>query len=127
MNMHGIVAPYIGGVNPLIPVTVLVSTGQATTAADGSRAPTYTTLTGILGQVQPITTPDLRQLDGLNLGGVHWKIYLNGQVDSVVRPEAKGGDLIIIATGRHQGTWLVVAVLEQWPDWVCAAIVLQGS
>ena len=198
MNLHGIAAPYVGAVNPLIPVSVQISTGPAAIAADGSETPTYATpgaftgsisgtvltvtavgsgdilsgvsladttaallpgttiteqLTGpqggigtyavnqqqtvaseamttaltLIGQVQPISTRDLAQLEGINLGGVKWKIYLNGEVDAIVRPEKKGGDLVTISTGRHQGVWLVVAILEQWPDWCVAAIVQQNG
>jgi hypothetical protein len=126
MNLHGIASPYVGAVNPLIPVFVLVSTGS-TTAADFSRAPSFASPIQVLGEVQPITTRDLAQIEGINLGGVRWKIYLNGEVNSIVRPESKGGDLIVIPTGAHAGTWLVVQVLEQFPDWVCAAIVQQNS
>jgi hypothetical protein len=78
-------------------------------------------------QVQPVTWRDLQQLEGVNLGGVRWKAYLFGQVDAIVRSERKGGDLIVISTGRHQGTWLVAQILEQFPDWCCCAIVLQNG
>jgi hypothetical protein len=81
----------------------------------------------LTGQVQPMTWRDLQMVEGVNLGGVRWKIYLFGEVDGIVRPEKKGGDLITISTGRHQGVWLVTQVLEQFPDWVCAAIVLQNG
>jgi hypothetical protein len=104
----------------------LISTGSVT-AADGLRSPSFAAAISLLGQVQPITTRDLSQLDGINLGGVRWKIYLDGEVDAIVRPESRGGDLIIIPTGRHVGTWLVVQVMEQFPDWVCAAIVQQST
>jgi hypothetical protein len=126
MNLHGIASPYVGAVNPKIPVMALISSGSVT-AADGNRSPSFSDAISLLGQVQPITTRDLAQLDGINLGGVRWKIYLDGEVDSIVRPEGKGGDLIIIPTGRHVGTWLVVQVMEQFPDWVCAAIVQQST
>lgn len=87
-----------------------------------------TTTSVLPSQIQPISTRDLTQLDGINLGGVHWKIYLDGQLDGIVRPELKGGDLIVIPPGiRHAGTWLVVQVMEQFPDWVCAAIVIQNG
>lgn len=86
-----------------------------------------TTSYPLRGQIQPVTWRDLQQLDGLNLGGIRWKAYLAGQVDAVVRPDSKGGDLVLIASGRHQGTWLVAQVLEQFPDWCCAAMVLQNA
>ena len=86
-----------------------------------------TTSLVLQAQVQPITWRDLQQMEGVNLGGVKWKAYLYGEVDAVVRPEKKGGDLIIISTGRHQGVWLVTQILEQWPDWCVAAIVQQNG
>ena len=86
-----------------------------------------TTSLVLQAQVQPITWRDLQQMEGVNLGGVKWKAYLYGEVDAVVRPEKKGGDLIIISTGRHQGVWLVVQILEQWPDWCVCAITLQNG
>lgn len=127
MNLHGIAGPIVGAVNPQIPVSVQVSTGVGSIAADGTPTPGYAAPVTLLGQVQPMTADDLRQIDGVNLGGVRWKIYLNGQVDAVARPERKGGDLVTISTGRHQGVWLVVLVLEQFPDWCCAAIVQQNG
>jgi hypothetical protein len=79
-------------------------------------------------QIQPIAWKDLQQLEGLNIEGVRWKAFLNGQVDGLVRKERKGGDLIIIPKGnRHAGQWLVAQVLEQWPDWVMAAITFQNA
>jgi hypothetical protein len=87
-----------------------------------------TTQMQLQAQVQPITWRDLQQLDGINLGGVKWKAYLRGEVDAIVRSEKKGGDLIVIPPpSRHAGTWLVVQVLEQFPDWCCCAIVLQDQ
>ena len=86
-----------------------------------------TTSLVVSAQVQPTSFRDLQQLDGLNLGGIRWKAYLYGEVDAIVRPEKKGGDLIVISSGRHQGNWLVAQILEQWPDWCCAAITLQNN
>lgn len=79
------------------------------------------------GKVQPLTMRDLTQIEGLNLGGVKWKLYLNGKLDGIVRPERKGGDLITIPSGPHAGIWLVAQVLEQYPDWCSAAITLQNG
>ncbi|HEV3077655.1 MAG TPA: hypothetical protein VHB47_24760 [Thermoanaerobaculia bacterium] len=78
-------------------------------------------------QIQPIAWKDIQQLEGLNIEGVRWKAFLNGQVDGLVRKERKGGDLLIIPKGnRHAGQWLVAQILAQWPDWVEAAIVFQN-
>lgn len=196
MNLHGVVASQIGAVNPFIPADVRINTGQAATAANGTRAPLYATpglLTGSLSdtvltvasittgqpmigqtlagagiaagtlitaqltgdpggvgtysinktqtvasgaittalilraQVQPVTWRDIQQMDGLNLQGTRVKIYLHGAVDGLVRPERKGGDLIIIADGVNRGTYLVAQNLEQWPDWVSCATTLQNG
>jgi hypothetical protein len=79
-------------------------------------------------QIQPLTWKDIQQLDGLNIEGVRWKAFLNGQIDGLVRGERKGGDLLVIPRGhRHAGQWLVGQILEQWPDWVMAAITLQNK
>lgn len=198
MNLQGAVSGIIAAVNPLVPVTLQVSVGQAAALADGATPPAYATpgsitasisgtvltvtgialgllqvgqvladqtgallpntsitgfLTGLgavgtyqvsrdqtvaseamttsataLGQVQPVSWRDLQQLDGLNLQGVRWKVYLSGEVDGLVRAEGKGGDLVVLPAGsRHAGTWLVAQVLEQWPDWACAAITFQNA
>lgn len=198
MDLHGIVSPYIGAVNPLIPVAVQISTGPGTQAPDGSSQPTYATpgtftgsiadgvltvtavatgtlqagqtvagadvdpeteiveqLTGTEGgigtyglnrvqtpdvasealttslvmtaQVQPMTWRDLQQTDGLNMNGTRRKVYLRGSVDSVNRVTRGGGDLITIAEGVNAGVWLVAQVLEQFPDWVSAAVTLQNE
>lgn len=126
MNLHGIAGPVVAAVNPNFPVSLQASTGS-TVGADGTPTPTYAAAVSVLAQIQPMTARDLQQLEGVNLGGVKWKAYLYGEVDAVVRPESEGGDLITISSGRHQGTWLVVQVLEQFPDWCCAAIVQQNG
>lgn len=196
MNLHALAGPVIAAVNPQIPVTVRISTGQDAIAPDGTQAPAFATpgaLTGSIAgsiltvsamalgtlaigqtiagagvtagteiialgtgsgglgtylvnrsqtvgsiamttslvmraQVQPLTWRDIQQIDGLNLEGTRRKIYLFGAVDGLVRPKRKGGDLITIATGGvNDGIWLVAQVLEQYPDWVSAAITLQSD
>lgn len=126
MNLHGIVAPYIGAVNPLIPVAIKSSNGF-TTDASFKQVPSYCDPVVVPAQVQPLSYKDLMQLEGINQNGVKWKLYVSGQVDGIVRPEMKGGDLVVINSGPHQGTWLVTMVLEQFPDWTSAAIVLQNG
>jgi hypothetical protein len=119
MNLHSMAAQAVGSVNPHIPVTIKVSAGY-TTGADGSQVPAYSLIEAI-GQKQALSSQDLQKLQGLNVQGVTSKIYLNGNYDGVFRILGKGGDLIIFG-GR---TYLVNAVLEQWPDWVALGITLQ--
>lgn len=125
MNLHGIVHSAIGAVNPHVSATMKVSTGY-TTNPDGSRVPTYATLTGD-AQVQPLTFKDLTQVDGLNLNGSARAIYFFGAFNGVVRPSQKGGDIITLTGSQNTGNWLVVQVLEQWADWVKVVVVLQNS
>lgn len=125
MNLHGIAAPYIGVVNPLVPATVKRSTGY-TTLASGKRVPLYTTF-GIICQVQPLSNSDLRQLDGLNIQTVTRAVYFTGNTMAVVRVDSRGGDLIVFAPGvlPEGTTWKAVRVLEPWPDWVKVGLALQ--
>ncbi len=81
----------------------------------------------LMAQVQPITWRDLQQMEGINLGGTRRKIYINGTTDGIARSLKKGGDLVTIAGGVNAGVWLVAQVLEQFPDWVSAAITLQNE
>ena len=64
-------------------------------------------------------------VDGLNIQGTIRAIYLHGTLAGVVRPNQTGGDLV--KRKNDSETWLVVKVLESWPDWTKAAIVLQGQ
>lgn len=127
MNLNAIVAPITGIVNPQQPVTVYLSTGPGATAADGSRPPTYATPIIATMQVQPITTGDLRKLDGLNLQGKFTKLYLNGVLRGLERINSLGGDLVVLPDGT---TYLVKAVLEGWTPtagWCAVAATLQND
>lgn len=123
MNLHGIVSPLIGSVNPFVPASMQVATGY-TTNADGSRNPTYSSVTGS-AQVQALTFKDLQQLSGLNLNGTRRAIYFYGDFNGVVRPAQKGGDLVTLTDSTNVGTWLIAQVLEQWPNWCKVAVTLQ--
>lgn len=126
MNLHQFVSPIIGAVNPNQRVCVKVSTGY-TTGADGMRAPSYKQYDGVLAQVQPLTGRDLLQLDGLNLSGLLKALYLNCQIDGVVRLTMKGGDLVQLKDGT---VWLVVQQLEGFnltAGWTKIAMQLQND
>jgi hypothetical protein len=123
MNLHGIVSGAIAVVNPFTPVTIKLSNGW-TSNPDGTRTPAYIEVDGISAQVQALSFRDIQQIAGLNLEGTRKAMYLNGEIDGLVRATNNGGDLVIFPNGS---VWLVAMILEQWPDWCKAAVTLQNN
>ncbi len=129
MDLRGLANGVTTTVNPNQTVTVLRSTGF-TTGAGAKQVPSYAAPVSGPAQIQALDADDIKQLDGLNIQGTIRAIYLRGTLAGVVRPNQTGGDLVTIAAPAPvalRGTWLVVKVLESWPDWTKAAVVLQGS
>jgi len=121
MNLHKIVAPLIGAINPMQTAIIHRSTGY-TTDDSGRQVPVYAPLKSITCQIQPMTYGDLMMVEGLNLQGVKKKIYINGHLEAIIRSRREGGDLIQFQNGE---TYLIVQVLEHWPSWSSLAVVLQ--
>ena len=129
MDLRGLANGVTTTVNPNQTVTVLRSTGF-TTGAGAKQVPSYAAPVSGPAQIQALDADDIKQIDGLNIQGTIRAIYLRGTLAGVVRPNQTGGDLVTIAAHAPvalRGTWLVVKVLESWPDWTKAAIVLQGQ
>lgn len=122
MDLRGIANAVSNTVNPNVIVSVKLSTGY-TMGAGLKQVPSYAAPVTGPAQIQALDNSDLKQLDGLNLQGTIRAIYLRGALAGVVRESSKGGDLVIVGSQ----TWLVVKVLESWPLWTKAAIVLQDS
>ena len=120
MDLRGIANGVTSTVNPNQTVTVLRSTGY-TIGAGRKQVPSYAAPVTGPGQIQALDANDIKQLDGLNVQGTIRAIYLRGNLAGVIRPDGTGGDIVQIA-GQD---WLVVKVLEGWPTWTKAAIVLQ--
>lgn len=127
MDLRGYANTVSNAVNPNFIVSVKRSTGS-TPGAGLKQVPTYAAPVSGPAQLQALDSSELRQIEGLNLQGVIRGIYLRGNLAGVVRPNSTGGDLVIIASpapAAFVGTWLVVKVLETWPLWAKAVIVLQ--
>ena len=127
MDLRTIANGVSNAVNGNIIVTVQRSIGF-TIGTGRKQVPTYAT--GVTGpaQVQALDGSELKQIASLNLQGVIKGIYLRGALAGVVRPNQVGGDLVTIsspAPPQWVGSWLVVKVLESWPLWTKAVIVLQ--
>lgn len=125
LNLHSIVAPLIGAINPIVNLSIRVSTGYATSPS-GKQVPSYANAVIVPGQVQPLSSGDIKHLDALNIQGVRRAIYINGQVNGLIRSENKGGDLITTPDNR---IWLVVAADESWEyvGWCKVLVTLQNN
>lgn len=128
MNLHAIVSPVIGMVNPHVAVTVLRAL-PPTVADDGTQIPAFEDLGSAQAQVQALSFTDLQKLDGMNIQGTRRAVYLNGEVAGVIRGLQQGGDILQFPTGTlpEGDVWLCAMVLEQWPDWCKIAITLQNQ
>lgn len=128
-NLHGLVRGAITAVNPDISMTYLRSTGNVV-AAGGKQSPSYAAPVTITGQVQPLTTGDLKHFDFLNSQGIHRAVYLYGDVRAIVRSAKLGGDILKFPqfSGASVETWFVVALDETWSpngDWCRVIVTLQ--
>lgn len=124
MNLNRVVGGVISSVNPRIFVQIQTSAGN-TTNADGTVTPLYNPVVNVLAQVQALSGRDLRQIEGLNLQGTLRSIYINGEIDGIVRVQLKGGDLITLP---DCSVWLVTLIPEPWTTtagWTKAIITLQ--
>ena len=124
MDLRSIANSVSSTVNANEIVTVLRSDGY-TIGTGRKQTPAYADPVTGPAQVQALDAADIQQLDGLNIQGVMRAIYLRGVLAGVIRPDGTGGD--IVQRGDPTRNWLVVKVLESWPDWTKAVIVLQGQ
>jgi hypothetical protein len=77
-----------------------------------------------MAQVQQLTIAELKHMNDLNMAGISRKIWCDTQLRGVDRAAQLGGDLITLPDGT---IWLVVEVLESWPDWCSALLKKQVS
>ena len=121
MNLRAVANGLTSAINPNTMGTIQISTGS-TAGVAGRRIPTYRTFPARM-QVQALTERDILHLDALNVAGSSHKVYVNGRLDALVRPQNKGGDLLTFG-GQ---TWLTTAVLEDFPDWCVVSVTLQNG
>ena len=104
-------------------IVVLYKANGYTIGEGRRQIPKYEKAADYRAQVQALDSVDLKQLDGLNIQGTIRAIYLYPGVSGAYSPNGSGGDLI-----KYNGqNWLVVRVLESWPEFTKAAIVLQDG
>jgi len=122
MNLHNIVRGAIASVNPEVAAGLYQNIGYKSLPNAG-RTPIYAPPVTAYVQIQAAAQSDLKKLEGMNLQSVDTTIYMNGALSGAIRILAKGGDLIF-ANNRY---WLVVGVLEKWPDWCKVAVTMQNE
>lgn len=122
MDLRGIANSVSSTVNPNIPITVRASDGYSI-GTGRKQVPAYLPDVNGYGQLQALDGDDLKQLEGLNIQGTIKALYVTGTLAGVIRPNEKGGDIIII-DGQE---WLTVKVIEGWANWTKVAIRLQGA
>lgn len=127
MNLHNIVRGPITTVNPDIYAPWIQSSGRTVDDAGNVTAVTNAPVS-IRIQVQALTGKDLQATNGMGLQGVLRSVYCYGNKQGVVRVAQKGGDLLQFPEVPGNGpirTWLVVKVVETWPDWSKVVVELQ--
>lgn len=126
MNLHAIAGPIVSAVNPWQAAQWKASTGY-TKDASYKQMPSYAAPVDVMVQMQALTFKDLQQVAGINLNGEARAMYLNGNVQGVLRPDGQGGDLFILPDAS---VWLVVHILEPWnrtAGWIKCAVVRQTA
>lgn len=126
MNLHHLVRPAVGLLNPDISAVLHRNCGGYHTNAAGERQPLFDILRGNI-QVQAVNGNDLQHAETLNLQGVLRTVFLYGNWFGVVRADVKGGDMLQFADVgcRQMQDWRIVQVLETWPDWSKVLVCLQ--
>lgn len=120
MNLHRIVKSAISSINPFIPAVVKVSDGFEV-GPGRKQVPKYLPDQAVSIQLQPLSSDDLKHVDGMNLQGLLKSIHVDGNYYGVNREKAIGGDLFIIGSE----IWLVIGPLELWPQWCRLLVQLQ--
>lgn len=120
MDLRSIANRASSVINANTQVVVLKSNGYSI-GAGHKQVPLYKTPLLGYAQIQALDADDIKQMDGLNIQGTIRAAYFRGSLAGVIRPTGVGGDLVRFTNQ----TWLVVRVLESWPNWTKVAIVLQ--
>lgn len=126
MNLRQLANPLTQTINPNTSITWKQSTGYVTDSA-GRRVPTYTSTT-IDAQIQPLSSSDLKHVDGLNMQGIMRSVILYGNVAGISRADQQGGDILVFPEipGATNRNWLVTQVMETWPDWCRVIVTMQA-
>lgn len=113
INLHDIVRPVIPILHPDENVVLVQSTGK--TNIRGIVTPTWATPQTVIAQIQSMGADELKDQTDVSVAGEQRKCWLYSDTaagltpDGIVRPLARGGDLI----RRADGSWWYVAGLQE--------------
>lgn len=127
INLRGIANAAIQGINPNIKIRVQSPNGF-TTDEYYNQVPKYIEET-LQGNVQAMSSDDLKHIDGLNLEGTLRAVYLYGNYNGVMRVGQQPSTKLFFTTNESGVTrereWNVFKMLEAWQGWCKVAVVLQ--
>ena len=118
MSLHDLVANIVSSVNPMMLCQWYQNTGVVV-AADGTTAPSYAAPTTVSCQVQQLSSADRKNLNDMAVSGITRKVWCDVILTGIDREAGLGGDRLYLPDGT---IWLVVQVVETWPDW-CSALI----
>lgn len=125
MDVHGLANQAVQAVNPDTPAKLYRSAGSIT-GPSGRPEPSYLPAVAGDAQVQSLGGSQLQLVNSMGISGILCKVYLFGNWESVVRDSLSGGDKFVFSyAGFADATWLVVQVLDRWPDWCAVAVQMQ--
>lgn len=129
LNLHALVRPMIAAVHPEETVTLYQAHGQTNVA--GKITPLYAAPRPVQAQVQNVGDAALAHADRVGQNDITRHMYLfatpGDAPAGVVRPLARGGDMIQRGPAAGGTWWLVTAVPEDFAQvgWVCVRVTLQ--
>lgn len=128
INLRGIANSAIQSINPNQSIDVSVPDGYIINPDTLLQEPKYI-LETVQGNVQSLSSDDLKQMDGLNIEGTLRAVYVYGNYGGVLRPDGQPNSILRFVTNESGVTkardWNVYKVLEAWPMWCKVAVVLQ--
>lgn len=127
MEIRGIANGAISAINGNQNIVWQKNQGYDTDNA-GHRVPRLTNLS-VKAQIQAVSAQVLKHIDALNIQGVMRSVYIYGNIQGIVRPDQKGGDILQFpeVPGGTIRNWLVVQVIETWASWGHVVVVLQNT
>lgn len=130
INLRGIANAAIQSINPNQQITIGLPNGYAIDPDTLIQIPAYTTMVAP-GNVQTLSSDDLKQVDSLNIEGTLRCIYLYGNFNGILRPDNQPNVTMTFVTNESGETrareWNVFKVLEVWSTWCKVAVVLQAD